>query len=110
MDNYSEFKENRDCCRDYLTDEEYKSLSVIERNQLALDRYKKRPKSNWTVGMLYEMYIGHLLHDQYDVVQFGIINGVEDLLLQRKNIHLVRKRHTSFNVRIGLQRKKFTKM
>lgn len=79
VDNYSEFKENRDCCRDYLTDEEYKSLSVIERNQLALDRYKKKPKSNWTVGMLYEMYIGHLLHDQYDVVQFGIINGVEDL-------------------------------
>jgi hypothetical protein len=79
VDNYNEFKENRDCCRDYLTDEEYKSLSVIERNQLALDRYKKRPKSNWTVGMLYEMYIGHLLHDQYDVVQFGIINGVEDL-------------------------------
>lgn len=79
VDNYSEFKENRDCCRDYLTDEEYKSLSVIERNQLALERYKKRPKSNWTVGMLYEMYIGHLLHDQYDVVQFGVINGVEDL-------------------------------
>lgn len=32
VDNYNEFKENRDCCRDYLTDEEYKSLSVIERN------------------------------------------------------------------------------
>lgn len=78
-DDYSDFKEKRDCSRDYLSDDEYKSLSEVERNQLALDRYKKRPKSNWTVGMLYEMYIGHLLRGQYDVVQFGIINGVEDL-------------------------------
>lgn len=77
--NYNDFKESRDCCRDYLSDEEYNNLSEIERNQLALDRYKNRDKSNWTIGMLYEMYIGYLLRSKYDVIQFGIINGVEDL-------------------------------
>ncbi len=78
-DSFNDFKESRDCCRDYLSDEEYNNLSEIGRNQLALDRYKNRPKSNWTIGMLYEMYIGYLLQSRYDVVQFGIINGVEDL-------------------------------
>lgn len=76
---YNAFKDNYDYSRDYLSDEEWKSLTVDERNQLALDRYKKRPKSNWTVGMFYEMYIGYLLRNSMSVIQFGIINGLEDL-------------------------------
>ncbi len=77
--NYEDFKNNIDNSKDYLSDEEWVKLSETERNQLALDRYNKRKKSNWTIGMLYEMYIGYLLRDQYDVAQYGIINGLEDL-------------------------------
>lgn len=78
-ESYTDFKDNYDYSRDYLSDNEWKSLTENERNQLALDRYKKKPKSNWTVGMLYEMYIGYLLRDEMTVIQFGIINGLDDL-------------------------------
>ena len=76
-DSYNTFIEERDKTRDYLSDEEWKSLSINKRNQLALDRWRQSPKSNWMVGMLYEMYIGHLLRPQnFNVIQFGIINGL----------------------------------
>ena len=77
---YDSFVEERDKALDYLSDEEWKHLSTDQRNQLALDRWKQSPKSNWMVGMLYEMYIGHLLRSQnFNVIQFGIINGLNDL-------------------------------
>lgn len=40
-----------DPTRDYLSKEEYNSLSTVERNQLALDRYKashKNQMANWS--------------------------------------------------------------
>ena len=82
----NDYNDNRDRTRDWLTDEEYHKLSVDERNQLALDRYKTRKKSNWEIGIEYELYIGYLLREgkkpfdsRWHVVQFGEKNGVEDL-------------------------------
>lgn len=69
-----------DRARDYLSPEEYRKLTPIERNQRALDIYMSRPKSAWTIGMLYEMYCGHELRRQgFKVVQHGIEKGKGDL-------------------------------
>lgn len=64
-----------------LTPEEYKSLSSVDRNQLALDRYiESRNKSRWAIGRDYEMYVGHLYErDGYRVEYKGILDGFEDL-------------------------------
>lgn len=81
-----DYNDNRDRVRDWLTDEEYRKLSVDERNQRALDNYKNRKKSNWEVGIDYELYIGYLLREglppfnkRYKVIQFGEMQKVEDL-------------------------------
>lgn len=77
---YDDFKENRDCSQDYLSQEEWNKLSTAERNQLALDRYKTKPKSNWRVGIEYEMYIEYLLRlNGYKTIPFGSLNGLNDL-------------------------------
>lgn len=77
---YEDFKEGRDEVLDYISPEEYKALSVTQRNQLALDRFKKGKKSEWQVGMLYEMYVGHLLRqNHFSVIQYGIEKGFDDL-------------------------------
>lgn len=86
---FEDLKNSYDYSRDYLSDQEWKALEEDDRNQLALDRYKNRPKTNWTVGMLYEMYIGYLLRDRMSVIQNGITNGLEDLgrdLIARKRL------------------------
>ena len=65
---------------DYISSEEYKKMPEEKRNQLALDRYKKGKKSDWQVGMLYEMYVGHLLkNNNFTVEQYGIEKGMQDL-------------------------------
>lgn len=70
-----------DYVRDYLTKEEYVALSVTERNQLALDRYKKgRKRTKWQVGRDYELYVGYKCEQKgYDVDYFGSYMGLEDL-------------------------------
>lgn len=85
-DNFNDVKDNSDRVRDWLTKEEYEKLSTTRRNQLALDRYKNRKKSNWELGAEYEMYIGHLLREgkiikntKFFVEQFGINKRLEDL-------------------------------
>lgn len=76
---YSE-EELEDATTQYLSKEEYRKLPSVERNQLALDRFWKRPKSKWLIGRLYERYIGYLYEDQdYDVEYVGIFKGFEDL-------------------------------
>jgi hypothetical protein len=73
-------EEQRDPVTNYLTKEEFRKLSAVERNQLALDRFWKRPKSKRLLGRLYERYIGYLYEkDGYDVEYLGIFNGLEDL-------------------------------
>lgn len=75
-----EIEDTRDRTRDYLTNEEWSSLSVTERNQLALDRYIKRQKSPWQIGRDYELCCSyHLEQNGYQVIQHGILNGVHDL-------------------------------
>jgi hypothetical protein len=64
----------------WLTPTEYESLSDAEKYQLALDRYKKRHKSNWEIGRDYERYIGYIYETHgYSVEYIGITKGLEDL-------------------------------
>ena len=81
VSSYKELAENTDRSREYLTKEEWNSLSTDERNQLALDRYKKSPKSNWKIGIEYEMYVDFLLRTKYhfSTIPFGSLNGFDDL-------------------------------
>lgn len=73
--------ENYDATHDYLSKEEYQQLSVIERNQLALDRYfNSRSKSKWQVGRDYELYVGYTYQQKgYDIEYFGSEKRLEDL-------------------------------
>ena len=77
---WDDFKANTDRSSDFLSKEEWNSLSVEERNQLALDRYKRRPKSNWVIGIEYEMYIDYILRNAgFKTIPSGSLNGLEDL-------------------------------
>lgn len=79
MSEYTE-EELQDEVTHYLTKEEYRKLSTAEKNQLALDRYWKRPKSKWHIGKIYERYVGYLYEKGgYDVEYVGIFKGFEDL-------------------------------
>ena len=76
---YSE-EEKLDPTVNYLTKQEYRKLSSIDRNQMALDRFWKRPKSNWILGRIYERYVGYIYEEKgYDVEYVGIFKGYEDL-------------------------------
>ena len=64
--------EDRELFRAYLSPEEYQTLSDTERSQLALERYIRRKKSPWEVGVDYERYIGFLCEQEgYAVTYFG---------------------------------------
>ena len=79
MGDYTE-EELQDEVTRFVTKVEYRKLSTTEKNQLALDRYWKRPKSKWQIGKLYERYVGFLYEQQgYDVDYVGISKGFEDL-------------------------------
>lgn len=80
FNDYSE-SEQEDPVTKYLTKEEYRKLPSFERNQLALDRFWKRPnKSKWLLGKMYERFIGYLYEkDGYDVEYHGIQRKLEDL-------------------------------
>lgn len=73
----------------YLTKGEYDKLSTTERNQLALDRYRKKKKSPWELGRDYERYVGYLYEkDGYSIYYQGIEKGLEDLgrdLIAKRN-------------------------
>lgn len=70
-----------DYTRDYLSKEEWDSLSVSDRNQLALDRYvESHSKTKWQIGRDYEMYIGYTYEqDGWSVQYTGVELGYEDL-------------------------------
>lgn len=70
-----------DSAKDWLTQEEYNSLSTTERNQLALDRYKQsKNKSKWQIGRDYEFYVGYKYSQKgYNVDYYGSYKGLEDL-------------------------------
>lgn len=72
-------EERADEVTNYLTLEEYRKLSSTEKNQLALDRFWKRRKSKWLIGILYERYVGYLFEEKgYQVIYHGIEKGLED--------------------------------
>jgi len=70
-----------DAARDWLSKEEYQSLSTVERNQLALDRYKEsHNKTKWQIGRDYELFVGYTYQQKgYTVDYFGSYMGLEDL-------------------------------
>jgi hypothetical protein len=92
LKDYSE-EEMQDAVTNYLTKEEYRKLPSVERNQMALDRFWKRPKSKWLIGRLYERFVGYLFeNDGYDVDYVGIYKGYEDLgrdLICKKGKNLI---------------------
>lgn len=75
-----ELEEPDDPVKKWLTEGEYRQLSTVERNQRALDRYWKKPKSKWEIGRDYERYIGYLYEAEgYGVYYQGIVEGLADL-------------------------------
>lgn len=93
---YREFNEEErlDPTTQFLTKEEFRKLSSVEKNQTALDRFWSRPKSNWLIGRIYERYVGYLYETRgYNVDYVGIFKGYEDLgrdlICQKGNDHIV---------------------
>ncbi len=79
-----------DQSKNWLSPEEYSKLSEAERNQLSLDRYIARSKSNWDVGIEYERYIGYLCEASgFSVQYYGatkFLNDMgRDLILEKGN-------------------------
>lgn len=71
--------EKEDEVTNYLTKEEFRKLSTAEKNQLALDRFWKRKKSKWLIGILYERYVGYLFEKKGYIVNYhGIEKGFDD--------------------------------
>jgi hypothetical protein len=63
-----------------LAREEWERLSPAARNQLALDRYLARHKSDWEIGLFYERYVGYLREKAgYTVTYRGAIFRFEDM-------------------------------
>jgi hypothetical protein len=69
-----------DPVRGWLSDREYAALPEAERNQRALDRYLRAPKTSWQIGRDYERYVGYLQEQEGATVTYqGIIAGFDDL-------------------------------
>ncbi len=78
-DNLGEL-EATDPTEKFLSREEWAELSVSDRNQLALDRYLGKQKSDWEIGRFYERYLGYLREiDGWVVTYHGALHGFEDL-------------------------------
>ena len=80
-----EIKKNKEIYNDdpvssYISREEWDNLSPTERNQLALDRYISRNKSNWEIGRDYELYVAYRFERRgYKVDTFGSYMKLNDL-------------------------------
>jgi hypothetical protein len=72
-----------DTVRLWLTEAEYKNLSTAEKNQMALDRWKRKTRrSNWEIGRAYERFIGYTYESRgegYDVLYTGAVEGFADM-------------------------------
>lgn len=84
-------EDSSDRTKNWLLPEEYKQLSTPKKNQLALDRYRQRKKSNWEIGRDYERYVGYYFENKKWKVDYqGILKGFEDMgrdLIVHKNNH-----------------------
>lgn len=65
----------------WLSPEEYKELSDVEKYQLALDRYvDSRKKSSWQIGRDYELSVAHEYRQEgFDVTTYGSLKRLEDM-------------------------------
>lgn len=71
-----------DSVSEYLSRDEWNSLSESQRNQLALDRYiEGRKKSKWQIGRDYELYVGYSRYETqgWHVDYYGNEMRLEDL-------------------------------
>ena len=91
-----------DYSKSYLTKEEYSNLTSIEKNQLALDRYKQsHQKTKWQVGRDYENYIGYKCSENNYTVEYpGSFLKFEDLgrdIIAKKdnNIYIIQCKYWS---------------
>jgi hypothetical protein len=95
LDDLSELEDTVDRTRYYLSQEEYNKLAVVERNQLALDRYIQSEKTKWEIGRDYELSVGYEYEQEgWEVEYFGVDKGLNDmgrdLIAKRGNvIHIV---------------------
>ncbi len=78
--NLHNFQDEFDRTRYFISNDEYINLPEDERNQLALERYIHKRKSNWEIGRDYEMFIGYYFSKKkYKIEYFGIENSLNDL-------------------------------
>lgn len=70
-----------DPVKGWLSDGEFRALSSLERNQRALDNWRRsRNKSNWEVGRDYERFVGqNFEREGYRVLYTGALEGREDM-------------------------------
>lgn len=93
--------EEVDPAQKFLKPEEFKKLNASQKNQLALDRYKKRKHSNLEIGRIYERFLGYIYEKEGWVVKFtGIIEGFDDLgrdliCTKGNEIHIVQAKNWS---------------
>lgn len=74
-----DFGENKDAASFWLSKDEFTQLTSQEKYQLALERYKKRAKTNAEIGRDYERYVGYQYEAKGYVVEYrGIVDGFED--------------------------------
>lgn len=74
-----DFDENKDAASFWLSKDEFTQLTSQEKYQLALERYKKRAKTNAEIGRDYERYVGYQYEAKgYNVEYRGIVDGFED--------------------------------
>lgn len=99
--NLKEIKENFDRVKNFVNKTEYETLSIDERNQLALDRYIKGRKTKWQIGRDYELFCGYEYEkDNWKVEYFGIEKKLEDMgrdliTYKNKEIHIVQCKYWS---------------
>jgi hypothetical protein len=64
----------------FISEEEYRRLAPAERNQVALNKWMTRKKSNVEIGRMYERYIGARYEEEGWAVEYhGATQGLEDL-------------------------------
>lgn len=66
--------------KNWLSPQEYATLSTAEKYQRALDRYIKQPKNDWEAGIIYERYVGYRYEASgYKVEYWGATRKKEDM-------------------------------
>lgn len=83
LENYENIKkveEETDYVRQYISKEEYQNLSENERNQIALNNYVNRRKTNWQIGRDYELFCGQIYEKEgWEVEYHGMERKLSDL-------------------------------